>query len=147
MRLISPSFFLAGSAVFSQKVEKISNLRIDVDDYVDILALTENSIHIKIHQNYLYPLVKRGGEIIFEDGLLEYDFPESTIHFTGYKTKERKCIYAEKENYDRQYELQMQHFINGITGQQCSMSEEIQNMKVIRFSEISSIKRAELCLD
>jgi predicted dehydrogenase len=129
------------------KVEKLSSLKIDVDDYVDIVAETEYRVRVKIHQDYLNPVVKRGGDVLFEDGLLEYDFISSSIHFTSYETKKKQLVYNEKEDYDKQYELQMYHFVNGLVDRACALNEEINNMKVIKFSEISSEKNIEVCLD
>ena len=129
------------------KVGKLSALKLDVDDCVDLIAETENHIRIKIHQDYLNPVVKRSGEILFDNCLLEYDFMASTIYLTNYENKKKKCVYNKKEEYNKQYELQMKHFINGTTDIACTLAEEINNMKVIKFSEISSERRVEVCLD
>jgi predicted dehydrogenase len=129
------------------KVEKLSKLKLDVDDNVDIIAKTEHGVRVKIHLDYLNPVPERFGRILFEHGLMEYDFINSNIFFTDYDNKKRLCLYSEKENYDTQYITQMDHFINGITEKACTISQEIHNMNVIEASETASERNVELCLD
>lgn len=139
--------FCGKIATLFAKVNRISALELTVDDHVDILAQSVNGVHIKIHQDFLNPVVRRTGEFLFEKGLLEYNFVESTIHFTSYQDKIRTCIYSEKELYNKQYELQMKHFLNGNDDLACTLIEEIENMKVIKYSELSTEKSIEVCLD
>jgi predicted dehydrogenase len=129
------------------KVGKLSKLKLDVDDNVDIISTTENDVRVKIHLDYLNPVPVRFGRILFAQGLMEYDFIRSNIYFTDYDNKERLCLYSQKESYDVQYTMQMDHFINGITEKACTISQEIHNMKVIKASEIASERNVEVCLD
>jgi predicted dehydrogenase len=129
------------------KVGKLSMLKMDVDDNVDIISTTENDVRLKIHMDYLNPVPERFGRILFEQGLMEYDFISSNIYFTAYDNNERLCLYSEKENYDTQYIIQMDHFINGKTEKACTISQEIHNMNVIKASEIASERNVEVCLD
>ena len=129
------------------KILKMSQLKIDVEDHVDIIAENENNVHIKIQQDYLQPILRRGGEILFDSGMLCYDFSGNSISYTSYDKKVEEAIFQGYDYFDKQYQVQMEQFVNGARGVACTVMEEKQNMKVIKYCELSSQKGIELCLD
>ena len=139
-------YFFGNFEKIFAKVKRISDLNIFADDDVDIMALTKNNIFIKIHQDFLNPLISRKGEILFDTGLLEYNYIDGTIEFTSYKSAQKQIIFSAQEPYNCQYELQMKSFIAGHKGQACTITEEINNMNVIRYCEESTLKGKEICL-
>ena len=127
------------------KINKLSKLEIDVDDNVDILLSSDLCKSIRIHLDYLKPLPTRKGEVQFEEGLLEYNFNESTIYFTDYKTKKKELIFSEKTDYNDQYIDQMKYFLskNNNSNIACTFGEGIKSLKAINVCEISNIKGVE----
>lgn len=114
------------------KVSKISSLDIDADDNTDILAEMKNGIVLKITMDYLSPVLERRGRILFEKGLLEYNFSSMDITFTDYAT--RKCkLLLEVENYDynAQYRCQMEKFIDKSDEEICTLEEGINVTRII----------------
>ncbi len=129
------------------KVQKLSKLEIDVDDVVNIFCNTEYCEQVNIHINFLDPIVVRKGIIYFDKGVLNYDFIASQICYTSYETKDKEIIYNVKEDYDKQYKLQMQEFISdNKTYTACTFIQGVNVMRIIEKSEESSFKNKEICL-
>lgn len=124
--------------VFS-KVLKISGLDIDVDDNTDIFAEMKNGIHLKVTMDYLNPVLERRGRILFEKGLLEYNFSSIDITFTDYATKECKLLLKiENYDYNTQYKCQMEKFIKKSNEEICTLEEGINVTRIIDICEESS---------
>ncbi len=127
--------------IFS-KILKISDLEIDVDDYTLILARMEKDVVLNISMDYLSPVLERSGSILFEKGLLQYDFGNLEIRFaeyakgTGWQTIEKLIGY----DYDHQYESQSKHFLSGNTAKICSLEEGIEVLRIISKCEESNEK-------
>lgn len=131
-------WFGAYDKVFS-RVSKISRLDIDVDDNADILAEMTNGILLKITMDYLNPVPERRGRILFEKGLVEYNFANMDITFTDYATKEQKVLLKiEDYDYNTQYRWQMEKFIKGNDEEICTLEEGINVTRVIDKCEESS---------
>jgi len=138
-------FFRKINKVFA-KVEKLSSLETDVDDFVDIIMETENCKHVLIHLDYLNPVLLREGRILFDRGLLDYNLNNKEIYFTDYVNKQKELIFKGNENYDDQYILQMNHFIKGKSEIACKIKEGIEVMKVIKCCEESGKEGREIYL-
>lgn len=127
--------------VFS-KIFKISDLEIDVDDYALIFAKMENDVVVDISMDYLNPISERNGSILFENGLLSYDFNNLEIRFAEYgeKTEWRTIEKLSDYDYNHQYESQLKHFISGDPTQICSLEEGIEVLNIISKCEESNEK-------
>ena len=127
--------------VFS-KILKISDLQIDVDDYASIFAKMEKNVVLNISMDYLNPISERNGSILFEKGLLSYDFNNLEIRFAEYggniewQTVEQLIDY----DYNHQYESQLRHFLSGDNTQICSLEEGIDVLNIISKCEESNKK-------
>lgn len=127
--------------IFS-KILKISDLEIDVDDYTLISAKMENSVVLNISMDYLSPVFERNGSILFEKGLLRYDFNDLEIRFAEYgkgiewRTIEKLSGY----DYNHQYESQSKHFLSGNSTKICSLEEGIEVLRIISKCEESNEK-------
>lgn len=128
------------------KVEKLSSLEIDVDDIVDIIMGTDSCKRVLIHMEYLNPVLIREGKILFDNGLLDYNYNNGEIYFTNYINKQRELIFKSNDNYDDQYVLQMSHFIKEKSEIACTFKEGIEVMKVIKCCEESNKEGREICL-
>jgi len=127
--------------VFS-KILKISDLKINVDDYALIFAKMENDVVVDISMDYLNPISERNGSILFENGLLSYDFNNLEIRFAEYgeKTEWRTIEKLSDYDYNHQYESQLKHFISGDPTQICSLEEGIEVLNIISKCEESNEK-------
>lgn len=124
--------------VFS-KVAKISDLDIDADDNTDIFAEMKNGVLLKITMDYLNPILERRGRILFEKGLLEYNFASMDIAFTDYVTQERSLLLRiENYDYNAQYKCQMEAFMSKSSQEICTLEEGINVTKIIDKCEQSS---------
>jgi len=134
-----------------QKVyAKIVNLNlkeIDVDDMSDIMAQSVFCKQILIHMDFLQPMPVRKGEILFEDGLLEYDYFSGKCFFTDYSKNIRNDIFSVKEDYDQQYVVQMQHYLARNSNISCTLEEGVEVMKIISACEESNKTGRTICLD
>ncbi len=138
-------FFGKINKVFA-KVEKISPLEIDIDDVVDLIVETQMCKRVLIHMDYLNPIPIRQGKILFDKGLLEYDYNNNEIFFTDYINKHKELLFTNNEDYDQQYIAQMENFINGNTDTACTIREGIEVMKVIYSCEESNRMARQVCI-
>lgn len=131
-------FFFGKLLNLTAKTDKISKLEIDVEDCVDIIMEAESCKRVILHMDYLNPLPLRQGRLIFEEGLLEYDFFKGEIHFTDYECQKRIQIYKNSEDFDQQYIEQMKHFIKDKKSSVASkIKDSIIIMKIINKCEES----------
>ena len=128
-------------------VGKISDLEIDCDDNVDIMCNTQICSIVKIHLDYLNPVVERYGRILFDQGLLIYDFIKGSIFWTDYQTRKQNEIYHTDEDYNEQYIKQISDFCNGVTSICCDLRDGLHILNVIEACEQSSTEEKTICLD
>ena len=132
--------FLFGSveSIFA-KVEKLSDLKIDVDDCVDVVASLDKCPRVHVCLDYLLPELKRKGEILFEKGLLEYDYFKGEIYKTTYRSKKRVLFFkvSKDHTYDLQYKAQMREFLSQKQTVACSVNQGIENLRIIEACEKS----------
>jgi len=129
------------------KVEKISNLEINTDDCVDIVFRTQKCKRVLIHLDYLSPLAYRTGKLLFENGLLEYDYINGNIYYISYENKKKELIFNTIEDYNLQYKKQMQDFITEDFSIACDLAEGLKVSETIELCELSSSRGEEICLD
>lgn len=128
------------------KVEKLSDLDIDVDDVTTILAETEMCKQITVHINFLDPKIKRIGIIYFSQGVLHYDFIKSTVIFIN-NNGDITTLYSDQENINNQYKLQMEGFLTETkSNYACSFKEGIEVLKIIEKCIQSNDEKKEICL-
>lgn len=129
------------------KVERISNLEINVDDCDDIVFGTERCKRVIVHIDYLWPSLRREGAVLFEKGLLEYDYFTGRLYKTEYG-KQRNLLFRLPSGYDynQQYRSQMREFLSDTSRTGCSFREGIENLKIIDLCEQSQNAGRELCL-
>ncbi len=128
------------------KVQKLGILEIDVDDTTDIIAEAELCKHLLLHMDFLNPLSMRRGSILFEEGLLEYDYVAGEINFTDYNGLQTEKIFSTDESYKAQYIAQMKHFLSGNSEISCSLEGGIEIMKIIDACEKSNETGRVICL-
>lgn len=138
-------FFGSVLSLFA-KVQKNSELEIDVDDVTNIIAKTLDCSQVTVHINLLDPNIKRQGRIYFSKGVLEYDFLKSILLFISNNGTE-SILYSEKENIDVQYQNQMKEFLNEeVPILACTFKEGVSVMTIIEKCEESNREKKEICL-
>ena len=117
--------------------KKLSNLRIDVDDYSNIQLKHPKNFFSNINLDYLQKCSRRGCEIIGSKGTiiwsLENKQPEKNI-VKIYTNNKWKNLYVSK-NYDKDkpYRKQVENFLNAIEGKKhklCSLLEGYNTLKL-----------------
>ena len=138
-------YFFGDVFNLTTRMEKVSKLEIDVDDCVDSIIETKKCKRVVLHMDYLSPLPLRKGNLLFENGLLEYDYFSQEIFFTSYDDKERKRLYKGKDTIDKQYIEQMKDFLNDQKSMTAStFRESINIMNIIDRCERSNGNRETL---
>lgn len=139
-------FFFGKVKTVYANVEKISDLNIDVDDVVNVLAQTENCKRVSVHINYLDPVIDRSGAVYFNEGVLKYDYLTSEAVFVSNKGKKTTLFLGKSELKD-QYKLQMNAFVNNVDKEySCTFDQGINVMKIIDACELATKEKKEICL-
>jgi len=128
------------------KLNKISNLEIDVEDNVDIFITCINCSNVAIHIDFLNPIPLRSGKLLFEKGLLEYDYFKNTVYFTPYIKNERQIEFEYTGDYNSQYIDQLKDFISQNYKTACSFKMGLKVDQIIEACEKSSHEKREICL-
>jgi len=140
--------FLFGTflTVYS-RIERVSNLEIDVDDFTTIIAKTEKCNVVTININFLDPTIVRKGIIYFDKGVIEYDWIAGKIYFLDNQATGKLLVYTTQEEYNLQFFIQMQHFIQEEdSGVACSFRSGLEVLRIIEACEKSNVERKEICL-
>jgi len=131
--------FFGGIINLTARMEKLSDLEIDVEDCVDIIFELRDCKRVTLHMDYLNPLPLRQGKIIFEKAMLEYDFFSNEIYTTEYETQKRELLFKNTDDYDEQYIKQMKHFVDAKESEVASkISNSFVIMKIIGKCEKSN---------
>ncbi len=140
-------YFFGPLDAVTARVQKVSALEMDADDIALIWTGNKTCAMIRIYMDLLSPVLRRQGHILFSKGLMSYDFVSGHVYFQDNHQSQRQTLYAALEPYDRQYEIQMRHFLDGNTAVGCSLRDGAYVLKVIDACLRSNEKGAEQCLD
>ncbi|MBC8500906.1 MAG: Gfo/Idh/MocA family oxidoreductase [Nanoarchaeota archaeon] len=122
-------------------VEKISDLKIDVDDHAIILFKSEDNVTGQIELDYLNPKLSRTGVIIGSKGKIEYDFSEAKVSFTTLESEEKVLLKGGVNDWEKNYLDEMKGFVDFIKRRktiQCSFEEGVEVMRIIEAAEEST---------
>ena len=131
------NWLFGNSKLLSITRKKLSNLKIDVDDYSNIQLKHSKNIFSNINLDYLQNCSRRGCEVIGSKGIiiwtLENKYPEKNV-VKIYTNNKWKNLYI-SNNYDKNkpYKKQIENFINAINGkknQLCSLQEGYSALKL-----------------
>lgn len=122
------------------RTEKISPLKIDVEDMAAIIAKTEKGTILEIHLDYIQRPMGRTCQIVGDRGKIDWDYLKSEIKlFTG-KEKKPKIFKAGKFNRNDMYRDELMHFLRCIKKQE---KPEVKYKEVIDVMHIAeAIKRS-----
>lgn len=123
------------------RVEKISDLEIDVDDNVYMICKMVNHSLVNIELDYLNPVLTRRGITFGSGGILEYSFPRLNVTFTDYNGKARIIYENSRLDWNKMYIDQMKSFVNFIRNKEtprCTFEDGLNVMKVIKAAEEST---------
>jgi len=118
--VIDYAYWLFGKQeVVYSKLEKKSNLEIDVEDTVDIITETSDNIIIKIHMDYLQKRVpSRTIEIVGEDGWITWDYYKNELVVYSNKVTER--FVTMHFNRNDMYMDELKHFLACVNNKEVS---------------------------
>jgi predicted dehydrogenase len=101
---------------------KLSDLKIETEDYASISLRHASGVASEIHLDYLRPFKLRGCEIVGEQGMFVWRSEGKRPETCSVRLYERKTgVWAsifccEAVDLNRPYEEMMEHFINGMQG-------------------------------
>lgn len=93
--------------------DKVSNLKIDVEDVAEILIKYENGAIGEVHLDYLQRVPRRNLEIIGEEGTILWDYFAGEIKVFTVKDK-KWTLYQISKDFDRNqmFVWEMKHFLD-----------------------------------
>jgi len=97
--------------------DKLSDLKIDVEDIAEILLKFQNGAIAEIHFDCIQPIYRRSCEAIGEKGIIIWDYINQTVVFYSDKNK-RWETYSDKTERNEMFLQEIQHFISCIEGKE-----------------------------
>ena len=95
-------------------VEKISNLKINTEDYAEIILWFKNGPVGEIHMDYLQRVASRNIKIIGEKGTLTLDLKKSELSYFLLKDKKWHVKKIKNFDYNQTYIREIKHFLKCI---------------------------------
>ncbi len=125
------------------KNNKISNLEIDTEDVSVNIIETDSGVLGTIHLDYLQCELSRTCKVIGDDGMIIWDYKNSTLKFMSHN--DRSWIvhdFSERNRNDRFMDI-MSSFMNSCNGSNdnrlVSFKEAIESIKLVDLSKKSNI--------
>lgn len=98
----------------SALAEKISNLKIDTEDYAELTLWFKNGILGEIHMDYLQRIPVRNLKIIGEKGTLIWDIRESELRYFLIKNKKWHSKKIKNFDFNQTYLKEIKYFLSCI---------------------------------
>lgn len=107
-------FFGKPKKVFCTK-GRLSSLKIDTEDYVEMMIEFESRVVCSVHMDYLQHGYSRRCKIVAEEGTAVWDFSSGKIGIVTEKTKQREWIKMNVElYYNKMYLDEIRYFIGAV---------------------------------
>ena len=106
-------------------VGKASDLKVDVDDFADVLITTEKGTRVNVHLDFLSRLFERTIKIDFKDGYILADIIKSEVY---YFLNERMHVYRYDTYKDKFFKEQLDYFFEHLN--RPSMMNNLKDSKV-----------------
>ena len=125
-------------------VNRVSDLDISTDDICSALLKYSDGSVAEVHLDYLSHKYLRGGQIIAENGTLEWQWnpAEGSVSYFDKEGSDSKEIFATGPGYDfnATYIEELKHFIGTLNGSRktrVNIDDAVETMKVIQAIEAS----------
>jgi predicted dehydrogenase len=125
-------------------VNRVSDLEISTDDICSALLKYSDGSVVEMHLDYLSHKYLRGGQVIAENGTLEWQWnpAEGSVFYFDKESPGSKEIFATVPGYDfnTTYTEELKHFIRILKGggkSTVSINDAVETMKVIKAIEVS----------
>jgi len=135
------------------QTEKLSSLKIDVEDIAAMILKTKNDAIIELHLDYLQRPATRTMEIVGEKGTINWDYFKNEVKL--FLNKENRWITYREKSFGRNdmYLDELKHFlkcINGEEKQKITNKDVEEVMKIVKAIKKSSreerkIYTTEIC--
>jgi len=109
------SWFLGDVKEVFCYADKISKLKVNVEDTAEILLKFKNNVTANIHLDFIQRVYSRNCKIIGEKGTIIWDYPNDLVRIYTENKKKWKTI-SMKMNKENMYIDEMRHFIDCIYG-------------------------------
>lgn len=135
-------------------VNRVSDLEISTDDICSALLKYSDGSVAEVHLDYLSHKYLRGGQIIAENGTLEWQWnpAEGSVSYFDKEGSGSKEIFATGPGYDfnTTYIDELKHFIGILNGSMKStvdIADAVDTMKVIQAIEVSDRKEKWIAME
>ncbi len=125
-------------------VNRVSDLEISTDDICSALLKYSDGSVAEVHLDYLSHKYLRGGQIIAQNGTLEWQWnpAEGRVLYFDKESRDSKEVFTVGPGYDfnTTYADELKHFIDVINGREKSkvnIADAVEAMKVIYAIEVS----------
>ena len=119
---------------------KVSNLKIDVEDNVELILGYEDGFIAEINLNYLMRKHSRICQIVGENGMLEWDYYKNSLNF--HNNKEEKIIWQNKSfKRNDMFLEEMKHFLACIKENKktdIDLNEGLKSLRIVMAAKESN---------
>lgn len=92
--------------------QKVSNLQIDTEDYVEAILWFRNGVVGQLHQDYLQRVASRGLKIIGEKGTLVWDIRNTELKYVLTKDNKWRKKRLKRFDYNKLYLDELKEFLD-----------------------------------
>jgi predicted dehydrogenase len=135
-------YLLGDTIELIAKVQKISDLEIDVDDSVYMALSMKKGVIGFIELDLLNTKPSRNGTIFGTKGILSYSFNPGAVMFVDRSGKKKYLLQEKQSSLDGSYHDQMKDFVGLIKKRKnkifCNFQDGLKVMRIIDAAELSS---------
>lgn len=118
--------------VVGSVVERVSTLEIDVEDMVDALLRTEDGVLVSVQLDYVSRRYRRGIELVGDEATMRLDWARRVIEI---EDRDGVTSIPADTPVDRSYELEIEHFLRWIEGDEVPLVAGPEAAASLRIAE------------
>jgi predicted dehydrogenase len=132
---IDYALWLFGEPIgLNANIFRLSDLKIETEDYAEIFLKFKNSVAVQVHLDYLNRKLKRSCEIIGEFGNIEWDYVKGSLKLIDARNNSVKDFSIKNYDLNDMYVAEMKHFLNCIKGKEKPLIDIYEGKKSLRIA-------------
>lgn len=124
----------------SAYVDKISSLKIDVEDMAAIIARTKAGVILEIHLDYIQRPMSRSCRIVGDRGKIEWDYIKNEVKLFIGKNNKPKVFKAKNFEKNKMYQDELYHFLRCVARRE-EPSPKVKEVKAV-MEFVAAIKKS-----
>ncbi|MCV0399636.1 MAG: Gfo/Idh/MocA family oxidoreductase [Nitrosarchaeum sp.] len=128
-------YWLFGSPTkISADIKKISNLKIQAEDFAKIILFYKNLFTVQISLSYFQKAKSRKLKIVGTEGILELDIIKNTIRYFSNRKNKWVKIKVENADINNAYTSEIKYFLKCVAKRKQSMNNLKQNYQILKMA-------------